>query len=202
MATLDARPDERPPVVVSAPMTDTLTLFDLYEHARTTPSDIFEHLPVFVGLCRELDATKVIELGTRGGVSTVAWLYGLEGRGHLWSVDIDPAPALPFEHWTFLQGNDLDPAIVNALPDSVDVVFIDTSHAYEQTLAELNVYLHKIRSGGKIVLHDTELRQPSGLRTHQPPFPVKTAVEEFCFEEDLVWSNRPNCFGLGTIEVP
>lgn len=157
---------------------------------------------MLVDLCQELEATKVIELGTRGGVSTIAWLYGLADQGRLWSVDIDPAPELPYDHWTFLQGDDLDPAIVRQLPDSADIVFIDTSHAYEDTLSELNVYRWKVRPGGRIVLHDTELKRPGGLTTRQPPFPVKVAVEEFCFEEGLTVEYLPNCNGLGLITIP
>lgn len=173
-----------------------------YQTACQTVSDIYEHLPEFVSLCLELNASKVIELGTRGGVSTVAWLYGLDQTdGHLWSVDIDPAPDMQHARWTFLQGDDLDPVTVKRLPDQVDIVFIDTSHAYAQTLAELNVYIRRVRPGGKIVLHDTELRAPYGL-TRQPAFPVKTAVEEFCKEEGLTWRNEPRCFGLGVIDIP
>lgn len=179
----------------------TVTLTDAYDTACRTPSDINEHLPTFVDICQELDATKVIELGTRGGVSTIAWLYGLDPDGHLWSVDIDPAPALPYDHWTFLLGDDLDPNIVRQLPDSADVVFIDTSHSYEDTLSELNVYRWKVRPGGKIVLHDTMLERPYGLR-NQPPFPVRTAVEEFCREEGFDWENYTNCNGCGVISIP
>lgn len=175
-------------------------LASLFQAACQTPSDIYEHLPVFHELC--VGATKIIELGTRGGVSTIAWLYGLEHQGHLWSVDIDPAPDMTYPHWTFIQGDDLDPAVVGQLPDDADVVFIDTSHAYEDTLAELNVYRWKVKPGGKIVLHDTELRRPGGLLTRQPPFPVKVAVEEFCTEENLTWTNRPNNNGLGVIDIP
>lgn len=174
-----------------------------FREACKTPSDIYEHLPVFVEICRELEATRVIELGTRGGVSTIAWLYGLkEQDGHLWSVDIDPAPELEFDGWTFIRGDDLDPQVVRALPDSVDVVFIDTSHAYEDTLAELNVYLRKVRPGGRIVLHDSELRRPQELTSRQPPFPVKVAVEEFCTEETFEWTNLTNNNGLAIISIP
>lgn len=177
-------------------------IVDLYEKACTTPSDIYEHLPLFVELCRLLDAKTVIELGTRGGVSTVGWLYGLElTDGHLWSVDIDPAPEFSHERWTFIQGNDLDRDVFNALPDNADVVFIDTSHEYEQTCAELRVYRWKVRTGGRIVLHDTELAHPYGLPI-RPRYPVKAAVEEFCAEEALTWHNYPNCFGLGVITIP
>lgn len=172
-----------------------------YRKAVRVPSDIHQHLPVMVRLCQELEATKVIELGTRGGVSTLAWLYGLEHVGRLWSVDIDPAPELPYDHWTFIQGSDLDRDVYRQLPDSADVVFIDTSHAYDQTLAELNLYLYKVRPGGRIVLHDTEVRHPRGL-PRKPDFPVKRAVEEFCADEGLPWTNLPNCNGLGIIEIP
>jgi predicted O-methyltransferase YrrM len=184
-------------------MSQTLTpwLFDEYQKACHTVSDIYEHLPKFVDLCLTLEATKVIELGTRGGVSTVAWLYGLElTDGHLWSVDIDPAPELEHPRWTFLHGNDLEPNIVRELPDDVDVVFIDTSHDYQQTLAELNVYRWKIKPGGRIVLHDTELAHPFGV-AQRPRYPVKTAIEEFCFENNLTWKNHVECFGLGVIDL-
>jgi len=80
-------------------------------------------------------------------------------------------------------------------------VFIDTSHWYEQTLAELNLYRAKVRPGGRIVLHDTELPQPL-FGPPLPRYPVKTAVEEFCQQERLTWQNHPNCFGLGVISIP
>lgn len=179
----------------------TATLEGRYREACTTVSDIYLHLPRFVALCEEVEAKTVIELGTRGGVSTIAWLYGLEKTdGHLWSVDIDPAPEFSHERWSFLQGNDLDPEIVRQLPDA-EIVFIDTSHQYEQTLAELNVYKWKVKPGGRIVLHDTELAHPMGVAAI-PRYPVKTAVEEFCFENNLHWTNFPECFGLGIIAIP
>ncbi len=184
-------------------MTTTMSqeLFMEYQKACATPSDIYEHLPKFVDLCLSLNAQTVIELGTRGGVSTFAWLYGISlTDGHLWSVDIDPSPSFEYHRWTFIQGNDLDPEVVKQLP-TADVVFIDTSHDYQQTLAELNVYRWKVKPGGRIVLHDTELAHPFGVSAY-PRYPVKTAVEEFCTENWLTWKNHPECFGLGIIEMP
>ena len=174
-----------------------------YRRACETRSDIVEHLPTFVQTVLDLDAQIVIELGTRGGVSTLAWLYGLaQTGGSLWSVDIDPTPAkIEVDAWTFVLGDDLDPDVYGRLPDLADIVFIDTSHGYDQTLAELHLYRWKVRPGGFIMLHDTELERPQG-EPARPAWPVKTAIEEYCHEEDLTWSNRPNCYGLGTIEVP
>jgi cephalosporin hydroxylase len=182
--------------------TTDLTLADRYENACAIPSDIHEHLHVFVEMCKKLDAKTVIELGTRGGVSTIAWLYGLaQTDGRLYSIDIDPAPELPYDHWTFIQSDDLDQNIYKRLPVA-DVVFIDTSHMYAHTLAELNLYKWKVRPGGKIVLHDTELARPEGWTRQQPVYPVKTAVAEFCAEEGWHAKFLPNCYGLGIIDVP
>ncbi len=174
-----------------------------YRQACTQPSDINEHLPLFVDLCKELGAQKVIELGTRGGPSTIAWLYGLKWTGgRCWSA---PGPQLlHLRHWSFVQGDDLDPEVIKQLPDEADIVFIDTTHAYEDTLAELNVYLYKVRPGGRIVLHDTQLERPFEFVTGrpQPRFPVARAVEEFCQENDFAWANHGPWPGLGVIEVP
>lgn len=177
-------------------------LAELYEQTVAAPTDIQGHLETFVDTVTDLGATKVIELGSRSGVSTIAWLYALEGRGHLWSVDISPPPPLPdVEHWTFLQGDDCSPVILDVLPDEADVCFIDTSHAYDHTLRELELYLPRVRSGGRILLHDTELESPDGVGP-QIPFPVKRAIEVFCAERNLEWTNQPHSWGLGIVEVP
>lgn len=180
----------------------TAVLADRYLHAARTPSDINEHLPEFVAICNELRATKVIELGTRGGVSTVAWLHAMElNDGHLWSVDISPAPQLDSDRWTFLRGDDRSQVILDLLPAQVDVVFIDTSHEFEHTATELDLYAPRVRPGGRIVLHDTEVEQPDFVPPGVP-FPVKVAVGEFCAARGWQWTNRTYNNGLGIIEVP
>lgn len=175
-------------------------LADDYQRLCDTPSDIYLHLPRFVQLVKETKATHVLELGTRTGVSTIAWLYALEGCGRLTSVDTDARPDIgSYPHWDFIQGDDCDPAVVARL-DQADIVFIDTSHGYRHTLMELNIYRHIVRPGGLIVCHDTELAHPMGEPNH-PAFPVKSAIEEFTTAEGLKWQNDPRCWGLGVIEV-
>lgn len=172
-----------------------------YRRRCVTPSDIFEHLPRFVDLVVERDAQHVIELGTRTGVSTIAWLYGLEQTGgRLTSVDIDAKPPIGnWDHWTFIQGNDCSREVLGQLDDA-DIVFLDTSHLYEPTLVELRVYQHLVKRPGLIVCHDTMLERPEGAPA-RPRFPVRTAIEEFCADEGFKWSNNPACWGLGEIEV-
>lgn len=201
-------------------------LRERYEILCSTPSDIYEHLPVFVDAVEELDALKIIELGVRYGVSTIAWLYALQRKdhGHLWSVDCSfPVPANPnstvgldnvnlldpqgplgvVDFWSFLLGYDTWPEILDMLPkEDVDIVFIDTNHVYEETLVELDLYYPRVRSGGRIFLHDTAIETTGNATTPQPPYPVRTAMEEFCAARDLLFDNHENCFGLGVIYVP
>ena len=171
-----------------------------YQRVSATPSDIYEHLPTFVRMVLDLDAKHVIELGTRTGVSTIAWLYALERTGgRLTSVDIDAKPPIgDYDHWTFIQGDDLDPAVYAQL-EPADVVFVDTSHLYDQTVHELNLYRWLVKPGGVMVLHDTELPQPEGAPP-RPQYPVKTAIVEFCEANGYEWTNRTNCWGLGIIQ--
>ena len=192
-----------------------------YEALCRDSVDMHEHMPTFLAAVGDLDAKVVIELGVRYGHSTIAWLYALQGRGHLWSVDCSfPVPANPqsqFEfdrvnlldpqgplgvcdHWSFLLGYDTWPQILDMLPkEDVDIVFLDTNHVYEETLVELDLYYPRVRAGGRIYLHDTAIETTGNATTPQPPYPVLTAMTEFCDERGLNFNNNPACFGLGTI---
>jgi len=163
-----------------------------YRKSCETPSDIYEHLPF---LHEVANGKQVVELGVRSGESSKAFLAG---GAQLWSVDIG---AQPFSHpnWTFMQGDDRDPAVASRAPNC-DVLFIDSSHGYEHTLFELWVYGAKVRNGGLIVLHDTELETPAGEEAG-PAFPVKKALEEYSQEQDYSYFLRPYCWGLGVITV-
>lgn len=177
-------------------------LADRYQQLCGEPSDIYLHLPRFVDLVLETNAQHVIELGSRTGVSTVAWLYALEQTGgRLTTVDLDPAPPIgTWPHWTHIQGDDMSPGIVETLPDA-DIVFIDTSHHYAHTLRELHTYRWLLKPGGLIVCHDTELPIPEGQPVGDPQYPVKTAITEFVAECGIEWFNFPDCWGLGVLKA-
>jgi len=122
------------------------------------PSDIRGHLERMYRVVLETNAQQVVELGTRSGVSTLAFLAGVEQTGgRVWSCDVNPpdVPAEVVEHpaWTFRQGDDR--VLVGQAPCQVDVLFIDTSHEYPHTLDELELYAPLVRKGGAIVMHDT-----------------------------------------------
>lgn len=131
---------------------------DLLRKYEDAESDIQGHLARLHALVVEVGAQTVVELGVRTGRSTVALLAGVERTGgRVWSCDLN-APGIPAEvvdhpQWTFVRGDDV--TVVDQAPRPIDVLFIDTSHEYEHTLAELNAYAPLVRSGGVVVLHDT-----------------------------------------------
>lgn len=155
------------------------TLEDAYKAVCETPSDVNEHLPTLVEICARLDAKRVIELGVRGGTSTIAWLYGVcETEGELWSVDVSQPPPIKHSRWHFVRGEDTDPFVLSQLPEEVDAVFVDTDHRYDLTREEIQLYAPRVRSGGCMIFHDTAEESFEHHTAEQPPFPVRTAVEE------------------------
>lgn len=194
-------------------------LEERYQWVLNTPSDVVEHIPTFVKAVEEMKPLKIVELGVRYGISTLAWIHALhkQGSGHLWAVDcswpfyvvdeklelnlLDPqGPLGMVSEWTFILGYDTDWAVINALPDDIDILFLDTNHVYEETLIELEIYYPKMQGGGKIFLHDSAI-EDTGNRGDRPKvsYPVLSAVREFCAENNLQYKNVENCYGLATI---
>jgi len=121
----------------------------------------------------------IVELGVRGGVSSWAFLDGLD-EGRLISVDIDdcrqsvPERVRNDHRWTFLHGDDMDPVIQAQLPGAADLVFIDTSHEYAHTVLELAM---------------ASAMDPSWILCHDADWPgVALATAEFCTDND--WAIR------------
>jgi predicted O-methyltransferase YrrM len=180
-----------------------MNFHDEHQQRCSEWSDIYEHLPrLFAETCR-YEAPQVVELGVRSGNSTCAFLAAVETvGGHVWSVDPERAHVPPHwfdsDLWTFVQADDLK--VVDEAP-VCDVLFIDTTHGYQQTWNELLNYAGKVRPGGVILLHDTELERPE-LSPHDDPFPVRRATEEFLTYYpvgDVEWVS--GCNGLAVIRV-
>jgi predicted O-methyltransferase YrrM len=147
----------------------------------------------------------IIELGVRSGQSTSAFLAGIQGNGgEAWSVDVDPPQVPPHWHnlpgWHFLQADDLSAQAQAWLPQQCDVLFIDTSHTVEQTLAELRLYVPRVRKGGIVLMHDTEWEEP-GTMLDAPGGWVTQALDTFCAEAGLSWENRSGSYGMGILRL-
>jgi predicted O-methyltransferase YrrM len=175
---------------------------ELYEQIRDADTDVRDHLPLFVDLVVDLDAVRVCELGVRGGISTIAWLMGLEQtNGRLWAIDINPAP---FDHsrMTFVQGDDCDQAVIDQVPDDLDILFVDSSHLYSHTAMEIERWTPKVGDGGCIVFHDTAEERFDHHPDDEPPFPVRKAVEEAAHELGWQVDWYENCHGLAVCWPP
>lgn len=183
-----------------------MTVVDEYVTRCAGNSDIVGHLPYLHARAAH-DGAWALELGVRSGESTCAFLAAVEAHnGHLWSVDIDP-PSIPIEwydntRWSFIQGDDLDPAVAVRLPHMVDLLFIDTSHQYRHTFDELSTYGSRVRQGGCILLHDTDLEvAPGSVQDEDRGFPVRRAVQDWCKTQFFTPEFREGWHGLGVIEV-
>ncbi len=184
------------------------SLHDAYLDRAVAKSDIREYLPFLYEQARSRPGVRVLELGTRRGYSTLAFLAGAdESGGHVWSVDVQDCARnrlgmLPWAgcpRWTFTRGDDMDPAVQERLPAVADVLFIDTSHEYEHTLAELRAYMPRVAPGGVALFHDTHVMGWPGYEWDRAVSPVWAALDEFCAEAGLSWEDMPGEYGLGIL---
>lgn len=146
------------------------------EHQMIQPTDIHEHLQTLYMLNIELNLKNVLELGTRTGESTIALLLATkELEGTMTSVDVDECHEAKSKvkkfslekYWNFIQSDDLT---LN-WETPIDHLFIDTSHEYDHTLAELKKFEPLVRKGGIITFHDI---------TSSPP--VLNAINDFIID--------------------
>lgn len=200
-------------------------------------SDIREQMPLLYDAACGCTQPVIAELGTRTGNSTAALLAGAAASGgHVWSVDNGPVTVPSWWHecglWSFLAADDMSDEAAAWLPAELDVLFIDTSHLYDHTLAELRRYVPRIRPGGTVLCHDTELTRDGRplqadfpeeaeggvmgadwvrMASSGPEYPVAAALDTYCAETGLAWERQPGrparaegkpFYGLGTIRIP
>ena len=148
----------------------------LYVERVARESDIKDHMPRLKVLVETLMPINIIELGTREGYSTVAFLTAIRTRphAHLYSVDMQRVfgKMEPWrdriDQWTFLETSDIP--YPTGLPKFADMIFIDTDHLLETTRQEIAIYSEHVSEDGIMLFHDTD---PSrGFGVHQ-------AIDEF-----------------------
>lgn len=118
----------------------------------------FEHEygDILYHFIRNAKVKTVLELGVCTGISTRAMLKALEKGGRMWSIEIRQwEPHMTeiksqFPLWNLIIADDLEVEWNR----EVDLIFIDTSHRYDQTLSELDKFSSFARHW--IFLHDTK----------------------------------------------
>ena len=166
---------------------------------------------VFLGtLVRLVQPTKMLQLGTHIGFSAVYLADTLAQNaapGHFWAIEPDEV-ALPVARLlvadaglddvvTFIQGfsTDSPTAQTIAAAGPFELIYVDSSHAYAATLAELDLMFERdwVAEGGMVVFHDAALEaaafDPTGAGG------VRRALDE--------WSDRHHPdFRLQILEPP
>ena len=157
-------------------------------------NDIVDHLPTLAFESNAAVPKLIVELGTRGGVSTQTLIAC--ARVHdaaMVSVDIDDCSHVAKDaKWSFVLSDDL--AFAKQFPDwcrsrglqpEIDFLFIDTSHRYEHTVAEIAAWFPHLAKRCRVAFHDTNLcyiyRMRNGRRVARESMhrAVIRAIEEY-----------------------
>ncbi len=135
-------------------------------------TDISDHLSELFFDVVNAAPRLIVELGTRGGESTRVLLAAAEGLGAR-VLSVDNAECSQIElpsglapRWTFVKSDDVSFGkdsfapwcAEQGLAPQADLIFLDTSHQYQHTVAELAVWLPLLKVGGTILFHDTNMR--------------------------------------------
>ena len=184
----------------------------------TVPSDIRDHIGTIFLEAISSRPQLIIELGTRGGVSTRTLLAVADvTNAQVLSIDIEDCSDIDIpdwlrNHWTFIRADDVsfagepftDFCAARALTPFADVIFIDTSHLLEHTRAEIRCWLPRLREGGVILFHDTNmgtyrcLDKRVGLGWDNQRGVIR-AIEEFlgrCYDEKSFFTDFTGGFGI------
>ena len=123
------------------------------------------------GLVMGNRVTRIAQLGTCAGYSALllGWmLRRMKARRGLFSLDLNPAMCELARGWIaraqlqdfveIAEGSSLDRSSIDAarkyLGGDPDLIIVDSSHEYQSTLAELDLWYPALAPGGILVLHD------------------------------------------------
>src|SRR6185503_2023898 len=116
-------------------------------------------------------ASRIVQLGTHAGYSALllGWmLRRMNARHGLYSLDLDPVMCEAAQGWItragleefveIVQRNSLDPqspiAAREYLGGDPELILLDSSHEYQATSEELDLWYPVLEPGGLLVLHD------------------------------------------------
>ena len=138
---------------------------------------------------------KILEIGTRDGASTSAFLLGIENdpSGHLYSCDIDDCSGI-FSHpkWTF---NHESSAGLEFEDNYFDVILIDGDHHVSAYRRDLQMAWKACKTGGMILTHD--MKPEVGHEWYS--IPIRKEYFRFIEEHGLKHEELPGMYGMGVM---
>lgn len=182
------------PVVLSCllPLHTLNAYKEILVYSNKNNSDISSHLPTLFVYSVLQNSSIIVEAGVRGGESTLAFGKSLDFSDSLLiGIDIEDAPKgiySQIENSLFLCMDDLDfshyyrstPELKNR---SLDMIFIDTTHYYEHTLAEIASFVPDLADNGLLLFHDS----------YQSPLPN---FQWYCLNGNVFGSGWDNLGGV------
>lgn len=130
-------------------------------------TDISDHLETLYKEALAVQPKVIVELGVRTGASTLALSRAAE-KADAWLISLDMEPTIfhsEYEKWRFIQADDIEftkrfPEFADKIgfKSSIDFLFIDTSHSYEHTRAEIEVWTPYLSPTGTMIFHDTNMK--------------------------------------------
>ena len=224
--------DYVPPVYSELSEAEWNTLHDLYQETDQS-GPIGECavplISILHGLVMGNRASRIVQLGTCAGYSALllGWmLRRMKAERGLFSLDLDPVSCEISRGWIARGGlqdfveiaerNSLDPQSPLSARDYLggdpELVIIDSSHQYQSTLAELDLWYGALAPGGLLVLHDVSRFAAEFDVTHQGGVgraftqwrKSHPEVETFCLNADASTMELPrplykDACGLGLI---
>jgi len=131
-------------------------------------TDICDHLETLFVETVAVQTSLIVELGSGDGEST----FVLERVAKLWdadmiSVDIEDREEVgKYPKRRFVKQDDIAFAAEftawcagRGLTTSIDILFIDTSHLYDHTSAEIKSWFPYLSARCKVIFHDTNLQE-------------------------------------------
>jgi hypothetical protein len=124
-------------------------------------------------LVKELpDDAIIVELGNREGMSTLAIYDALKPKQKFYTIDIIkdlrilPKSFFEDDRVKIIYGDCIEGDIVNLFEDnSIDFLFSDTIHYYEQVNNEFNTYKNKMKNNSILYVDDIHLNDKGNFFT-------------------------------------
>lgn len=137
----------------------------MLEYSNTMLTDISDHIPTLFCHCFLHNPSIIIESGVGSGLGSTVPIHAVATllNAHMVGIDISDCSNVysKFNNAYFLKINDLEfPDYfkkMNLKKETIDFIFIDTSHQYIHTLREIEVFVSMLSENGILAFHDSNV---------------------------------------------
>mgnify|MGYP003111887517 FL=1 len=164
---------------------------------------------ILYSIIQDRGYSRILDIGTGPGFSAVYFAKALQSNNIMGHVDTIDISAPPLETFKLFGVDDIvnihtgDSADIVPTLGLYDLILIDSSHTYEQTLKEYNTCIERLNPGGCMVFHDVfpvpvnyPDKGPRGVLEDivEKTYPVTYFTEEmfdlFSYQDDLLEIKR------------